>query len=84
MVYLSSSGATCSTKILGLGGVLRGKELEHLEGGGVGGRVFRGGNIRTGYESKSKGTVKAVELCILFTFHGNVGQRFALTLLIKH
>lgn len=31
-VYLSSSGATCSTKILGLGGVVRGKELEHLEG----------------------------------------------------
>lgn len=32
LVYLSSSGATCSTKIRGLGGVLRGKELEHLEG----------------------------------------------------
>lgn len=34
-VYLSSSsGATCSTKIRGLGGVLRGKELEHLDGAG--------------------------------------------------
>lgn len=32
LVYLSSSGATCSTKMLGLGGVLRGKELKHLEG----------------------------------------------------
>lgn len=31
-MYLSSSGATCSTKMLGLGGVLRGKELKHLEG----------------------------------------------------
>lgn len=32
LIYLSSSGATCSTKILGFGEVLWGKELEHVEG----------------------------------------------------
>lgn len=38
LIYLSSSVATSSTKIRGPGGVLWGKELEHLEGGtGVGG-----------------------------------------------
>lgn len=42
LIYLSSSGATCSTKILGLGGVLWGKEMGHLERQEVGRRSIHG------------------------------------------
>lgn len=68
LVYLSSSGATSSTKILGLGGVLRGKVLEDLKEGQKGWRRIIPRRAHQESLLVMVGTVTGVKLRIIFRF----------------